>query len=77
MVFWRGWRGSNPRPSASEADTLSTELQPLGDKRAIIADYTARGLVGAAGSRPMPRQKAAMETAPVASRSKLRSSSQL
>ena len=25
---WRGWRGSNPRPSASEADTLSTELQP-------------------------------------------------
>ena len=26
---WCGWRGSNPRPSASEADTLSTELQPL------------------------------------------------
>ena len=26
--IWRGWRGSNPRPSASEADTLSTELQP-------------------------------------------------
>ena len=25
---WCGWRGSNPRPSASEADTLSTELQP-------------------------------------------------
>ena len=28
-MIWRGWRGSNPRPSASEADTLSTELQPL------------------------------------------------
>src|SRR3569832_557576 len=27
---WRGWRGSNPRPLASEANTLSTELQPLG-----------------------------------------------
>jgi hypothetical protein len=27
-IKWRGWRGSNPRPSASEADTLSTELQP-------------------------------------------------
>ena len=27
--FWRGWRGSNPRPLASEANTLSTELQPL------------------------------------------------
>lgn len=26
---WRGWRGSNPRPLASEANTLSTELQPL------------------------------------------------
>ncbi len=26
--FWRGWRGSNPRPLASEANTLSTELQP-------------------------------------------------
>ena len=25
---WRGWRGSNPRPLASEANTLSTELQP-------------------------------------------------
>ena len=30
MVFkkWCGWRGSNPRPLASEANTLSTELQP-------------------------------------------------
>ena len=27
---WRGWRGSNPRPLASEANTLSTELQPRG-----------------------------------------------
>ena len=26
--MWRGWRGSNPRPLASEANTLSTELQP-------------------------------------------------
>jgi cytochrome c5 len=26
--IWRGWRGSNPRPLASEANTLSTELQP-------------------------------------------------
>ena len=26
---WCGWRGSNPRPLASEANTLSTELQPL------------------------------------------------
>ena len=25
---WRGWRESNPRPLASEANTLSTELQP-------------------------------------------------
>ena len=25
---WCGWRGSNPRPLASEANTLSTELQP-------------------------------------------------
>ena len=28
LVYWRGWRGSNPRPLASEANTLSTELQP-------------------------------------------------
>ena len=28
--IWRGWRGSNPRPLASEANTLSTELQPRG-----------------------------------------------
>ena len=28
--FWCGWRGSNPRPLASEANTLSTELQPRG-----------------------------------------------
>jgi hypothetical protein len=28
MSGWRGWRGSNPRPLASEANTLSTELQP-------------------------------------------------
>lgn len=27
-LAWRGWRGSNPRPLASEANTLSTELQP-------------------------------------------------
>ena len=27
-VQWCGWRGSNPRPLASEANTLSTELQP-------------------------------------------------
>ena len=26
--MWCGWRGSNPRPLASEANTLSTELQP-------------------------------------------------
>src|SRR3954467_6897798 len=26
--IWCGWRGSNPRPLASEANTLSTELQP-------------------------------------------------
>ena len=25
---WCGWRGSNPRPLTSEANTLSTELQP-------------------------------------------------
>ena len=25
---WCGWRGSNPRPLASEDNTLSTELQP-------------------------------------------------
>jgi hypothetical protein len=25
---WRGWLGSNQRPLASEANTLSTELQP-------------------------------------------------
>ena len=28
VTSWRGWRGSNPRPLASEANTLSTELQP-------------------------------------------------
>ncbi len=28
VEIWRGWRGSNPRPLASEANTLSTELQP-------------------------------------------------
>ncbi len=28
--FWCGWRGSNPRPLALEANTLSTELQPHG-----------------------------------------------
>jgi hypothetical protein len=28
MKKWCGWRGSNPRPLASEANTLSTELQP-------------------------------------------------
>ena len=33
---WRGWRGSNPRPSASEADTLSTELQPRDCVRPIL-----------------------------------------
>ena len=27
-IYWCGWRGSNPRPLASEANTLSTELQP-------------------------------------------------
>jgi hypothetical protein len=27
---WRGWLGSNQRPLASEANTLSTELQPRG-----------------------------------------------
>ncbi len=30
--IWRGWRGSNPRPLASEANTLSTELQPRNRK---------------------------------------------
>ena len=30
--LWCGWRGSNPRPLASEANTLSTELQPHGGK---------------------------------------------
>ena len=30
---WCGWRGSNPRPLASEANTLSTELQPQRWKR--------------------------------------------
>ena len=28
LLNWCGWRGSNPRPLASEANTLSTELQP-------------------------------------------------
>src|SRR5690606_13813315 len=27
-VFWCGWLGSNQRPLTSEANTLSTELQP-------------------------------------------------
>ncbi len=35
--IWRGWRGSNPRPLASEANTLSTELQPHLQSAAIIA----------------------------------------
>ena len=28
QFVWRGWLGSNQRPLASEANTLSTELQP-------------------------------------------------
>ena len=28
MTRWCGWGESNPRPLASEANTLSTELQP-------------------------------------------------
>ena len=29
-TIWRGWLESNQRPLASEANTLSTELQPRG-----------------------------------------------
>ena len=41
---WCGWRGSNPRPLASEANTLSTELQPrlLKAPRLCIFAYPAR-----------------------------------
>ena len=35
-INWCGWRGSNPRPLASEANTLSTELQPQAARRRIV-----------------------------------------
>ncbi len=34
--YWCGWRGSNPRPLASEANTLSTELQPQLSTRPML-----------------------------------------
>jgi hypothetical protein len=44
---WCGWRGSNPRPLASEANTLSTELQP---QRCVTAD--CRGFHRGGGYNP-------------------------
>ena len=40
--YWCGWRGSNPRPLASEANTLSTELQPQRE-RLYLAGQALRG----------------------------------
>src|SRR5256885_14575304 len=53
--LWCGWRGSNPRPLASEANTLSTELQPLRaslpcTSRALSHDF--------APARPSPQDPA-------------------
>jgi hypothetical protein len=50
-LIWRGWRGSNPRPSASEADTLSTELQPRGWKRPILVLLRASRMTTAFGGQ--------------------------
>jgi hypothetical protein len=38
IKIWCDWRGSNPRPLASEANTLSTELQSH-EKTRGFADY--------------------------------------
>ncbi len=40
---WCGWRGSNPRPLASEANTLSTELQPHGGAARIVGGFNRGG----------------------------------
>ena len=44
LNHWCGWRGSNPRPLASEANTLSTELQPhvRRDRKTAIIAHSAR-----------------------------------
>src|SRR5574337_579126 len=50
---WRGWRGSNPLPLASEANTLSTELQPRLGRRGILSAGVSRpwrALAGEAGA---------------------------
>ena len=39
---WCGWRGSNPRPLASEANTLSTELQPQSLFSQYFRTYASR-----------------------------------
>ena len=49
---WRGWRGSNPRPLASEANTLSTELQPRDWRYCTVAQraMTQLPLMGPRGA---------------------------
>ncbi len=42
---WCGWRGSNPRPLASEANTLSTELQPHSGGCIVGAFKGAAGII--------------------------------
>ncbi len=41
-IDWCDWRGSNPRPLASEANTLSTELQSQHLKQTDIRIIAAR-----------------------------------
>lgn len=44
-LMWRGWRGSNPRPLASEANTLSTELQPRIRQAACTANNNSTAAI--------------------------------
>jgi hypothetical protein len=55
-LIWRGWRGSNTRPLASETNTLSTELQPhLGAGPIVKFSHEAYMTIGFgafSGARP-------------------------
>jgi hypothetical protein len=42
QLKWCGWRGATPRPLASEANTLSTELQPQ-TEGCIVGGFTKCG----------------------------------
>jgi hypothetical protein len=59
--YWCGWRGSNPRPLASEANTLSTELQPRWEeflKRCEGYSFSAAPSMESvtSGAIPVPKQ---------------------